>query len=158
MIDLKQLEVWFLAGSQHLYGEETLKQAAAHAEDIARHLDHAQLIPVKIVFKPIVKTSEEIYATIASGNQTPTCTGIITWMHTFSPGKMWIRGLGILQKPLLNLHTQYNRDIPWDTIDMDFMNLNQSAHGDREFGHIVSKLRIERKVKIGRASCREREA
>src|SRR5690606_11968544 len=104
MIDLKQLEVWFLAGSQHLYGEETLKQAAAHAEEIARHLDHAQLIPVKIVFKPIVKTSEEIYAAIASANQTPTCIGIITWMHTFSPGKMWIRGLGILQKPLLHLH------------------------------------------------------
>ena len=149
MIDIKQLEVWFLTGSQHLYGEETLKQAAAHAEEIAQYLDHAQQIPVTIVFKPIVKTSEEIYAAIAAANQTPACIGIITWMHTFSPGKMWIRGLNILQKPLLHLHTQYNRDIPWDTIDMDFMNLNQSAHGDREFGHIVSKLRINRKVVTG---------
>lgn len=149
MIDLKQLEVWFLTGSQHLYGEETLKQAAAHAEEIARHLDHAQHIPVNVVFKPIVKTSDEIYAAITAANQTPNCIGIITWMHTFSPGKMWIRGLRILQKPMLHLHTQFNRDIPWDTIDMDFMNLNQSAHGDREFGHIVSKLRIDRKVVTG---------
>ncbi len=149
MIDIKNLEVWFLTGSQHLYGEETLKQAAAHAEEIAQYLNHAPKIPVIIVFKPIVKTSEEIYAAIAAANQTPACIGIITWMHTFSPGKMWIRGLNILQKPLLHLHTQYNRDIPWDTIDMDFMNLNQSAHGDREFGHIVSKLRINRKVVTG---------
>ena len=149
MIDLKQFEVWFLTGSQHLYGEETLKQAAAHAEEIANYLNHSTQIPVTVVFKPIVKTSEEIYATIAAANQTTACIGIITWMHTFSPAKMWIRGLNILQKPLLHLHTQYNRDIPWDTIDMDFMNLNQSAHGDREFGHIVSKLRINRKVVTG---------
>ncbi|MFB2119244.1 L-arabinose isomerase [Parapedobacter sp. 2B3] len=149
MIDLKQLEVWFLTGSQHLYGEETLKQAAVHAEEIAGYLNRAAQVPVAIVFKPIVKTSDEIYDAIAAANHTPACIGIITWMHTFSPGKMWIRGLNILRKPLLHLHTQYNRDIPWDTIDMDFMNLNQSAHGDREFGHIVSKLRINRKVVTG---------
>lgn len=149
MIDLKQLEVWFLTGSQHLYGDETLKQAAAHAEEIVRYLAHAEQIPVDIVFKPIVKTSDEIHAAIAAANHKPSCIGVIAWMHTFSPGKMWIRGLNILQKPLLHLHTQYNRDIPWETIDMDFMNLNQSAHGDREFGHIVSKLRINRKVVTG---------
>ena len=149
MINLKKLEVWFLTGSQHLYGEETLKQAAAHAEEIARSLDQSASIPVKIVFKPIVKTAEEIYETLAKANHSPDCIGIITWMHTFSPAKMWIRGLNILNKPLLHLHTQYNRDIPWESIDMDFMNLNQSAHGDREFGHIVSKLRINRKVVTG---------
>ena len=149
MIDLKQFEVWFLTGSQHLYGEETLKQAAAHAEEIASHLNHSAQIPVTVVYKPIVKTSEEIFAAIADANHSPSCIGIITWMHTFSPAKMWIRGLNILQKPLLHLHTQYNRDIPWDAIDMDFMNLNQSAHGDREFGHMVSKLGINRKVVTG---------
>src|SRR3546814_20873564 len=106
MIDLKQLEVWFLTGSQHLYGEETLKQAAVHAEEIAQYLDRTQQIPVTIVFKPIVKTSEEIYATIAAANQTPFCIGIIPWMHTFSPGKIWIRGLNILQKPIMHLHTK----------------------------------------------------
>jgi len=149
MIDLENFEVWFLTGSQHLYGEETLKQAASHAEEIVKYLDNSSQIPVKIVFKPIVKTAEEIYATIAEANNAKSCIGIIAWMHTFSPGKMWIRGLKILHKPLLHLHTQYNRDIPWNSIDMDFMNLNQSAHGDREFGHIVSKLRINRKVITG---------
>ncbi|MFC3198636.1 L-arabinose isomerase [Parapedobacter deserti] len=149
MINLKNLELWFLTGSQHLYGEETLRQAAIHAEEIARYLDQSAQIPVSVVFKPIVKTSDEIYAAIADANHATNCIGIITWMHTFSPAKMWIRGLKILNKPLLHLHTQYNRDIPWDSIDMDFMNLNQSAHGDREFGHIVSKLRINRKVITG---------
>ncbi|SKB84326.1 L-arabinose isomerase [Parapedobacter luteus] len=149
MINLKNLEVWFLTGSQHLYGEETLRQAAAHAEEIANYLDQAGQIPVKVRFRPIVKTSAEIYDTIADANHSPNCIGIITWMHTFSPAKMWIRGLNILNKPLLHLHTQYNRDIPWNSIDMDFMNLNQSAHGDREFGHIVSKMRINRKVVTG---------
>ena len=149
MINLKNLEVWFLTGSQHLYGEETLRQAAAHAEEIVAHLDQSAQIPVRIVFKPVVKTPNEIYQTIAAANHSDACIGIITWMHTFSPAKMWIRGLGILNKPLLHLHTQYNRDIPWDRIDMDFMNLNQSAHGDREFGHSVSKLKIGRKVVTG---------
>lgn len=149
MINLNELEVWFVTGSQSLYGEETLKQAAAHAAEIAKHLDETEQIPVRVVFKPIVKSSEEIYETIAAANYADNCVGIIAWMHTFSPAKMWIRGLKILNKPLLHLHTQYNRDIPWSTIDMDFMNLNQSAHGDREFGHIVSKLGISRKVVTG---------
>ncbi len=149
MINLKNLEIWFLTGSQHLYGAETLRQAAAHAEEIVKYLNQSDQIAVKLVSKPILKTSDEIYTTIANANHSPNCIGIITWMHTFSPAKMWIRGLNILNKPLLHLHTQYNRDIPWDSIDMDFMNLNQSAHGDREFGHIVSKLRINRKVVTG---------
>ncbi len=149
MINLKNLEIWFLVGSQHLYGEETLRQVASHASEIAAFLDQSPQIPVGIVVKPIVKTPEEIYSTIADANHSPNCIGIMTWMHTFSPAKMWIRGLNILNKPLLHLHTQYNRDIPWNSIDMDFMNLNQSAHGDREFGHIVSKLGINRKVVTG---------
>jgi L-arabinose isomerase len=101
------------------------------------------------VYKPVVKSTDEIYQTLQEANVAPNCIGIITWMHTFSPAKMWIRGLNILQKPMLHLHTQYNRDIPWSSIDMDFMNLNQSAHGDREFGFMVSRLRKNRKVVVG---------
>lgn len=149
MITLETLEVWFITGSQDLYGEETLRQAAAHSQEIASFLDLHEGIPVRIVFKPIVRNTQEIYDTILAANNTDKCIGLITWMHTFSPAKMWIRGLQILNKPLLHLHTQYNRDIPWDTIDMDFMNLNQSAHGDREFGFIVSRMRIPRKVITG---------
>jgi L-arabinose isomerase len=149
MIDLKAFEVWFITGSQDLYGEETLKQVAEHSQQIAAGLNNAPQIPVKVVYKPIVKSSEEIYATLQQANAAPNCIGIITWMHTFSPAKMWIRGLSILQKPLLHLHTQFNRDIPWNSIDMDFMNLNQSAHGDREFGFMVSRLRMERRVVVG---------
>ncbi|PUZ25368.1 L-arabinose isomerase [Chitinophaga parva] len=148
MTDLKKLEVWFVTGSQHLYGEDTLKQVAAHAETIARGLD-AGNIPVHVVFKPTVKTPEEIYQVCQQANAAANCIGIIAWMHTFSPAKMWINGLKILQKPLCHLHTQFNRDIPWSEIDMDFMNLNQSAHGDREFGFIVSRLRLNRKVVVG---------
>ncbi len=148
MIDFSALEIWFITGSQDLYGEETLKQAAAHTAEIASHLNSGP-IPVLVVNKPIVRNAEEIFATISQANEQPNCIGIITWMHTFSPAKMWIRGLKALRKPLLHFHTQYNRDIPWDSIDMDFMNLNQSAHGDREFGHIVSKMRIARKVVTG---------
>ena len=149
MIDLKQFEVWFITGSQHLYGEETLRQVADHSQTIAKALNEAGDIPVNIVFKPAVKTTEEIYNTIVEANTTKNCIGIITWMHTFSPAKMWIGGLKILQKPLLHLHTQFNRDIPWADIDMDFMNLNQSAHGDREFGFMASRMRLERKVVVG---------
>lgn len=148
MIELKQLEVWFVTGSQDLYGPETLRQAADHAEEIAVYLNNSK-IPVSIVYKPIVKNADEIYQTIADANNSQQCIGLITWMHTFSPAKMWIRGLGILKKPLLHLHTQFNRDIPWGSIDMDFMNLNQSAHGDREFGFIVSRMRMRRKVVTG---------
>jgi L-arabinose isomerase len=149
MIDLKTFEVWFVTGSQHLYGEETLKQVAEHSKQIAAGLDEAPQIPVKIVFKPTVKSTEEIYAICQEANVAPNCIGIITWMHTFSPAKMWINGLKILRKPVLHLHTQFNSQIPWASIDMDFMNLNQSAHGDREFGFIMSRLRIRRKVVVG---------
>jgi L-arabinose isomerase len=149
MIDLKTFEVWFITGSQNLYGEETLKQVAIHSQHIAEGLNNAGNIPVRVVYKPVVKSTDEIYTTLQEANVTPNCIGIITWMHTFSPAKMWIRGLNILQKPMLHLHTQYNRDIPWSSIDMDFMNLNQSAHGDREFGFMVSRLRKNRKVVVG---------
>ncbi len=149
MKSLKELEVWFVTGSQDLYGEETLKQVAIHSQQIAASLNSAAVIPVSVVFKPTVKSPEEIYAVCAEANASAKCIGIITWMHTFSPAKMWIRGLSILNKPLLHLHTQFNRDIPWGEIDMDFMNLNQSAHGDREFGHIMSRLRLKRKVVVG---------
>ncbi|WP_343693619.1 L-arabinose isomerase [Chitinophaga sp.] len=149
MIQLKQLEAWFVTGSQHLYGEETLQQVAAHSQAIAAALDADPSIPVKIVFKPTVKTPDEIYAICQEANAAKNCIGVIAWMHTFSPAKMWIRGLKILQRPLLHLHTQFNRDIPWGEIDMDFMNLNQSAHGDREFGFMMSRMRIERKVVCG---------
>lgn len=146
---LNELEVWFVTGSQDLYGEETLKQVAVHSQEIALALHNSPEIPVRVVFKPIVKSTEEIFAVCSEANTSTSCIGIITWMHTFSPAKMWIRGLQILNKPLLHLHTQYNRDIPWATIDMDFMNLNQSAHGDREFGFIATRMKIKRKVVVG---------
>lgn len=149
MIDLKELELWLFTGSQHLYGEETLKQVAEHSEQIATALDQADHIPVRVIFKPVVTTPEEIYRLCQEANATNNCIGIIAWMHTFSPAKMWIGGLKILQKPLLHLHTQFNRDIPWSDIDMDFMNLNQSAHGDREFGFIMTRMRLNRKVVVG---------
>ena len=149
MSTLKHLEAWFVTGSQHLYGEETLKQVASHSTEIAKALDNSSVIPVRIVFKPVLKSPEEIYKLCQEANTSENCIGIVAWMHTFSPAKMWIGGLKILQKPLLHLHTQFNRDIPWGTIDMDFMNLNQSAHGDREFGFMVSRMRLNRKVVVG---------
>lgn len=149
MINLKEFEVWFVTGSQHLYGEETLKQVAAHSQEIAQSLNGAAAIPVSVVFKPVVTTPDEIYRVCAEANAAKQCIGVVAWMHTFSPAKMWIRGLQILQKPMAHLHTQFNRDIPWGEIDMDFMNLNQSAHGDREFGFMVSRLRLNRKVVVG---------
>jgi L-arabinose isomerase len=148
-INLRKSEVWFVTGSQHLYGEETLHQVADHSRTIAMALNDAPGIPVKIVYKPTVKTPEEIYQVCAEANMAGDCIGIIAWMHTFSPAKMWIRGLKALQKPLVHLHTQFNRDIPWNDIDMDFMNLNQSAHGDREFGFIMTRMRLNRKVITG---------
>jgi L-arabinose isomerase len=147
--DLKKFEVWFVTGSQHLYGEETLKQVAEHSKKIAAAFNNSKSIPVQVKFKPVVKDPDEIAALCSDANVTKNCIGIITWMHTFSPAKMWINGLKILRKPLLHLHTQFNRDIPWDSIDMDFMNLNQSAHGDREFGFIMSRMRMNRKVVVG---------
>ena len=149
MIDLKQYEVWFVTGSQHLYGPETLEQVAEHAQAIARALNDSRAIPASVVFKPVVKTPDEIAQLALAANGAKNCVGLITWMHTFSPAKMWIAGLRALQKPFAHLHTQFNRDIPWAEIDMDFMNLNQSAHGDREFGFIGSRMRLERKVVVG---------
>ncbi|MCC6805321.1 MAG: L-arabinose isomerase [Anaerolineae bacterium] len=149
MIDLKQYEVWFLTGSQHLYGAETLQQVADHSEAIVRALNGAGTIPVPIVFKPVLTTSAEIHSMCLAANAAPNCVGVIAWMHTFSPSRNWIAGLAALQKPLAHLHTQFNQDIPWSAIDMDFMNLNQSAHGDREFGFMMSRMRLNRKVIVG---------
>lgn len=147
--NLSEKKIWLITGSQHLYGSEVLKQVEQHSREIANFLDRSVRISVKVVYKPIVKSSEEIYAIIQQANMSKDCIGILCWMHTFSPGKMWIRGLKALQKPLLHLHTQFNRDLPYSEIDMDFMNLNQSAHGDREFGHICTRLKIRRKVVVG---------
>src|SRR5690554_5388242 len=136
MADLKQYEFWFVTGSQHLYGEETLIQVKEHSQIIAQALDKSEAISGKVVFKGIVTTPSQVTRVMEEANFHKNCAGVITWMHTFSPSKMWIAGLSILNKPLLHLNTQFNREIPWDEIDMDFMNLNQSAHGDREHGFI----------------------
>jgi L-arabinose isomerase len=146
---LKQSEVWFVTGSQHLYGPETLKQVAENSQKIAAALDQSARIPCRVVFKPVVKTPDEITALLAEANVAKGCVGLVLWMHTFSPAKMWIAGLTALQRPWLHLHTQFNRDLPWGSIDMDFMNLNQAAHGDREFGFIGTRLRLSRKVVVG---------
>src|SRR5665647_226847 len=146
---LKQFEVWFVTGSQHLYGPKTLEQVKTNSTAIANAFDASGSIPVSIVFKPVVKTPDEITELCKMANNAPQCIGLICWMHTFSPAKMWIAGLLSLQKPFVHLHTQFNRDLPWNEIDMDFMNLNQAAHGDREFGFIGSRLRIQRKVVVG---------
>ncbi|GEP88524.1 L-arabinose isomerase [Chitinophaga terrae (ex Kim and Jung 2007)] len=149
MIDLKKLEIWLVTGSQHLYGEIALKQVAQHSQEIASAINADSHIPVTVVYKPIVTTPEEIYAVCMEANAAANCIGVVVWMHTFSPAKMWIRGLKALKKPVCHLHTQYNRDIPWSEIDMDFMNLNQSAHGDRELGFMMSRMRMNRKVITG---------
>jgi L-arabinose isomerase len=148
-LGFRGFEVWFVTGSQHLYGDETLKQVAKHSMAIAKFLNETESMPVKIVFKPVLKSTEEIFNLCQEANSSKNCIGIVAWMHTFSPAKMWIRGLKILQKPLLHLHTQFNRDIPWSEIDMNFMNLNQSAHGDREFGFVMSRMKLNRKVVVG---------
>jgi len=149
MIALKEYEVWFVTGSQHLYGPKTLEQVAENSRKLAEHLNHSEHIPVKVVFKPVVKTPEEIRAVCKEANNAPACIGLVCWMHTFSPAKMWIAGLSALSKPFCHLHTQFGREIPWSDIDMDFMNLNQSAHGDREFGFIGTRMRLNRKVVVG---------
>ncbi len=149
MIDLRKFEVWLLTGSQHLYGTETLKKVADHSKQIAEELSESNKIPVRIVFKPVLTTPEAVERICLEANISNTCIGLIVWMHTFSPAKMWISGLKILKKPFVHLHTQFNRDIPWAEIDMNFMNLNQSAHGGREFGFMVSRMRINRKVIVG---------
>ena len=149
MFNFEEKELWFVTGSQHLYGPDTLVQVARDSKEIAAGLSQAKQIPVKVVFKPVVTTANEVRQVCLEANNDPKCIGLITWMHTFSPAKMWIAGLSALLKPFVHLHTQFNRDIPWDSIDMDFMNLNQSAHGGREFGFIGSRLRLERKVVVG---------
>jgi L-arabinose isomerase len=149
---VKQLsspEIWFITGSQHLYGTKALKEVAANARKIAVSLNASRRTPLKVVFKPIVTTPEEVRARCLEADHATQCAGLILWMHTFSPSKMWIGGLSALNKPFVHLHTQFNRDLPWDSIDMDFMNLNQSAHGDREAGFIHSRMRLERKVVVG---------
>ncbi len=146
---ISNAEVWFVTGSQHLYGQETLKEVDRDSEIIAKALNASSSIPVTIVFKSVVTTPDEIYELCSAANIDKNCIGLITWMHTFSPAKMWISGLNILEKPLLHLHTQFNREIPWKDIDMDFMNLHQSAHGGREFGFICTRLGINRKVVVG---------
>lgn len=149
MIDLTCKEVWFITGSQSLYGEATLRQVADHSRIIAAAISDDPKIPVKVIFKSVVTTPEAILNLCLEANSAPNCVAIITWMHTFSPAKMWIAGLKMLVKPMVHLHTQFNRDIPWSKIDMDFMNLNQSAHGDREFGFINARLGKARKVIVG---------
>jgi L-arabinose isomerase len=149
MIDFANLEVWFVTGSQHLYGPETLKQVGEHATAMVHGLGKSSQIPVKIVAKPVMTGHDSIHELCLDANRAKNCIGLITWMHTFSPARMWIAGLRSLDKPLLHLHTQFNEQLPWSSIDMDFMNLNQSAHGDREFGFIGAKMRLKRKVVVG---------
>ncbi|MCE1253636.1 MAG: L-arabinose isomerase [Anaerolineae bacterium] len=143
------LEFWFITGSQHLYGEETLKQVAADSEKIVNFFNQSGQLPVKVVIKPVLTTPDAIYQLCLDANSSKNCAGLLTWMHTFSPAKMWIAGLKALTKPFVDLHTQTNRDIPWADIDMDFMNLNQTAHGGREFGYIGARMRLEHKVIVG---------
>jgi len=147
--DIDAYEVWFVTGSQHLYGPETLETVAEHARRIVAGLGDASAVPVRVVAKAVLTGPDEIRRLCQEANASDACIGLIAWMHTFSPAKMWIAGLSALHKPFLHLHTQYDREIPWSTIDMDFMNLNQAAHGDREFGFIAARMRLERKVVVG---------
>ena len=142
-------EVWFGVGSQDLYGEEALRQVAEQSGEIVDALNATGKIPVKVVLKPTLKSSDGVKAFMVEASANPNVIGVITWCHTFSPAKMWIRGLEVLTKPLLQLNTQHHFEIPWETIDMDFMNLNQAAHGDREFGYILTRLGINRKIVVG---------
>ncbi len=143
------LETWFVIGSQHLYGPEALEQVRVNGGVIADALNNSGKLPVKVVYKPIVTTPEEVTNVCLAANSAPNCIGLIFWMHTFSPAKMWIAGLQALQKPFVQFHTQFNAAIPWPTIDMDFMNLNQTAHGGREFGYIGARMRLARKIVVG---------
>ena len=145
-------EIWFLTGSQDLYGEETLARVAEQSRQVAAWLDEAEAVPVPIVWKPVLKDRDAIRAAVLAANADDACIGVIAWMHTFSPAKMWIAGIDALAEPLLQLHTQYSESLPWSTIDMDYMNLNQAAHGDREFGYILSRLGRPRKVVVGHAA------
>jgi L-arabinose isomerase len=149
MPDVSNKEIWFLTGSQHLYGEEVLQRVAGHSWDIVEGLKQSKTIPLAIVHKPVLTTPEAIAELCGEANAHRNCAGIIAWMHTFSPARMWLGGLRHLMKPVAHLHTQYNRDLPWSSIDMEFMNLNQSAHGDREFGHLATRIGLRRKVVVG---------
>ena len=142
-------EVWFVIGSQHLYGEETLKQVVAQGEKVVAALNHSGSLPCKLVVKPLVTTPHEVTALTREANYRTQCAGLVVWLHTFSPAKMWINGLVDLRKPLLQLHTQFNAALPWGEIDMDFMNLNQTAHGGREFGFIGARMQLEHQVITG---------
>jgi L-arabinose isomerase len=145
-------EIWFLTGSQGLYGDETLQQVAHQARQIAERLDAADRIPLRVVWKPVLTDAESIRRLCREASVSDECVGVIVWMHTFSPAKMWIAGLSALDRPVLHLHTQYNLSLPWSSIDMEFMNLNQAAHGDREFAHIEARLGIDRKIVAGHAT------
>ena len=149
MTSLKKYKFYFLVGSQDLYGADVLRRVDEDARTMVDGFNADAAIPCTVVFHPVVRNSEEIYRAVMEANNDPACAGVITWMHTFSPSKMWIRGFQALQKPLLHVNTQFNRDIPWDSIDMDFMNLNQSAHGDREHGFIAARMRLRQKVISG---------
>ena len=145
----ENLEIWWVTGAQLLYGGDAVVAVDGHSKEMVEGLNASGNIPVKIVYKGTANSSKEVEQVMLAANNDEKCVGIITWMHTFSPAKMWIKGLQQLQKPLLHFHTQYNAEIPWETMDMDFMNLNQSAHGDIEFGHICTRMRVPRKVVCG---------
>jgi L-arabinose isomerase len=149
MKPLGEYEVWLVTGSQEMYGDETLRQVAANSKRIAAELDSSPVLPVRVVHRPVVTSSESIATTCRDANASDSCVGVILWMHTFSPARMWIAGLQAIRKPLLHLHTQFNRDLPWAEIDMDFMNLHQSAHGDREFGYLATRMQVARKTVAG---------
>ncbi|CAN5415116.1 L-arabinose isomerase [soil metagenome] len=155
MKTLSTPEIWYVTGSQHLYGPGVLKQVAEDSQKIVAALNASKRIPLPVVFKPVLTTPEEILRLCQDASSDPNCAGLVLWMHTFSPSKMWINGLNALRKPFLHLHTQFNRDLPWSTIDMDFMNLNQSAHGDREAGFIHTRMRLNRKLVVGHWSDTE---
>ncbi|MDK2952599.1 MAG: L-arabinose isomerase, partial [Kosmotogales bacterium] len=150
MIIIKdKFEVWFITGSQYLYGEESLKQVDNHSKEIVNYFNSEGIFPADIIWKPVLKNSSEIKNVISEANSKSNCIGLIGWMHTFSPAKMWIAGLKIMDKPFMHLHTQFDESIPWDTLDMDYMNTNQSAHGGREFGFISTRMKLKRKVVTG---------
>lgn len=146
---MNSTEIWFVTGSQHLYGNETLRKVAAHSQEMVRAINASGSVAVSIVFKPVMTDPSAIRELCREADNTPNCAGLILWMHTFSPAKMWIGGLIGLRKPVCHLHTQFNRDLPWAQIDMDFMNLNQAAHGDREAGHLHTRIGLKRKVVVG---------
>ena len=149
MDNVTKPSIWFFCGSQHLYGTAALEQVASNAQEVAMSIDASKRLPLEFVFKDLLTTPEEITKALFEANSSESCAGVVLWMHTFSPAKMWIRALTGLRKPLCHLHTQFNRDLPWDSIDMDFMNLNQAAHGDREAGHLHTRLGLQRKVVVG---------